>query len=84
MIESQVPDHKTRLEASRDAVALLGGIPKVGEGTPTAHGLNLFIAVDHGQERSEQMPPRVMKDITPPPPTADSSVPATFRRESRA
>src|SRR3954462_9667538 len=40
MVESLVPDH------SRDAVALLGGIPKVGEGTPRAHGLNLFIAVD--------------------------------------
>ena len=65
MVESQVPDHKIRLEASRDAVALLGGIPKVGEGTPTAHGLNLFIAVDHGQGRSVEMPPRVMNDITP-------------------
>ena len=53
MIESHVPDHKIRLEASRDAVALLGGIPKVGEGTPTAYGLNLFIAVDHGPRREE-------------------------------
>lgn len=70
MVESQVPDHKTRLEASRDAVALLGGIPKVGEGTPTAHGLNLFIAVDHGQGRSVEMPPRVMKEITPSGPSA--------------
>ena len=43
MVESQVPDHKIRLEASRDAVALLWGIPKVGEGTPTAHGLNLTL-----------------------------------------
>lgn len=48
LVETDIPDHKIRLEASRDAVALLGGIPKVGEGTPTAHGLNLFIAVDHG------------------------------------
>src|SRR4029077_11616402 len=47
MVQSQVADHKIRLEAARNAVALLGGIPKVGEGTPTAHGLNLFIAVDH-------------------------------------
>ena len=53
MVESQVPDHKIRLEASRDAVALFGGIPKVGEGTPTAHGLNLFIAVDPGTRREE-------------------------------
>ena len=53
MVESHVPDHKIRLEASRDAVALLGGIPKVGEGTPTAHGLNLFIAVDHGTRHEE-------------------------------
>jgi hypothetical protein len=57
MVESQVPDHKIRLEASRDAVALLGGIPKVGEGTPTAHGLNLYIAVDHGMRHEE--PPLV-------------------------
>ena len=57
MVESQVPDHKIRLEASRDAVALLGGIPKVGEGTTTAHGLNLFIAVDHGMRHEE--PPLV-------------------------
>ena len=65
MVESQVPDHKIRLEASRDAVALFGGIPMVGEGTPTAHGLNLFIAVDHSQDRSVEMPHRVMKDVTP-------------------
>jgi len=58
MVGSQVPDHKIRLEASRDAVALLGGIPKVGEGTPTAHGLNLFIAVDHGPRREELPLPR--------------------------
>jgi hypothetical protein len=70
MVESLVPDHKIRLEAARDGVALLGGIPKVGEGTPTAHGLNLFIAVDHGQGRSVKMPPRVMKDITPSQPSA--------------
>jgi hypothetical protein len=81
MVESQVPDHKIRLEAARDGVALLGGIPKVGEGTPTAHGLNLFIAVDHGQERSEQMPPRVMKDITPSPTVLGSSVPRAPRRD---
>lgn len=70
MVESLVPDHKIRLEAARDGVALLGGIPKVGEGTPTAHGLNLFIAVDHGQGRSVEVPPRVMKDITPSGPSA--------------
>jgi hypothetical protein len=83
LVETSVPDHKMRLEASRAAVALFGGIPKVGEGTPTAHGLNPFIAVDHGQGRSVEMPPRSLKDITPPPPTADSSVPATFRRDPR-
>ena len=56
MVESQVPDHKTRLEASRDAVALFGGIPKVGEGTPTAHGLNLFLSVQGEQaQRSFQL-----------------------------
>jgi len=49
LVETQVPDHKMRLEASRVAVAIFGGIPKVGEGTPTPHGLNLFIAIDHGQ-----------------------------------
>ena len=81
MVESQVPDHKIRLEASRDAVALLGGIPKVGEGTPTAHGLNLFIAVDHGQGRSVEMPPRVMRDITPSPRAVGSSVPGASRRD---
>jgi hypothetical protein len=70
MVESQVPDHKIRLEASRAAVALFGGIPKVGEGTPTAHGLNLFIAVDHGQDRIVEVPPRVMTDITPAQPSA--------------
>ncbi len=83
MVESQMPDHKIRLEASRDAVALLGGIPKVGEGTPTAHGLNLFIAVDHGQGRSVEMPPRSLKYITPPPSTTESSIPAAFRRDPR-
>lgn len=49
LVETQVPDHKMRLEASRVAVAIFGGVPKVGEGTPTAHGLNLSIAIDHGQ-----------------------------------
>ena len=38
MVESLVPDHKIRLEAARDGVALLGGIPKVGEGTPRPMG----------------------------------------------
>ena len=70
MVQSQIPDHKIRLEASRDAVALFGGIPKVGEGTPTAHGLNLFIAVDHGQGRGIEMPPRAMKDVTHSPQSA--------------
>jgi hypothetical protein len=70
MVESLVPDHKIRLEAARDGVALFGGIPKVGEGTPTAHGLNLFIAVDHGQGRSVEVPLRVMKDIRPSGPSA--------------
>ena len=60
MVESQVPEYKIRLEAARIAVALLGGIPKVGEGTPTAHGLNLFVSVDHG--------PRPELDIPSSPP----------------
>ncbi len=64
MVESQVPDHKIRLEASRDAVALLGGIPKVGEGTPTAHGSNLYIAVDHGI-RNEEPPSSTPKVVNP-------------------
>jgi hypothetical protein len=83
MVESQVPDHKIRLGASRIAIALLGGIPKVGEATPTAHGLNLFIAVDHGQDRNVEMPPRLMKDMTPPPLAVDSSVPGASRRDPR-
>jgi hypothetical protein len=83
MVESQVPDHKIRLEASRDAVALFGGIPKVGEGTPTAHGLNLFIAVDHSQERSVEMPSRVTTEITPSPPATGPSIPTASRRDPR-
>jgi hypothetical protein len=64
MVESHVPDHKIRLEASRDAVALLGGIPKVAEGTPSAHGLNLFIAVDPGTRR-EEPPSSTPKVVNP-------------------
>jgi hypothetical protein len=84
LVETQVPDHKMRLEASRDAVALLGGIPKVGEGTPTAHGLNLFIEVDHGQGRSVEMPLRVMKDITPSRPSAAPPIPTQPPRQDKA
>jgi hypothetical protein len=84
LVETQVPDHKIRLEASRAAVALLGGIPKVGEGTPTAHGLNLFIAVDHGQGQSEQMPPRVMTEITPSRPSAAPPIPTQQPRHDKA
>ena len=49
IVESQIPDHQIRLAASDRAVKLLGGIPKVGESTPSASGLNLFISVDNGQ-----------------------------------
>ena len=84
MVESRVPDHKIRLEASRAAVALLGGIPKVGEGTPTAHGLNLFIAVDHGQGRSVEMPPREMTEITPSRPSAAPPIPTQPPRHDKA
>ena len=49
MIESDFPDHQIRLAASDRAVKLLGGIPKVGESTPSASGLNLFVSVDNGQ-----------------------------------
>jgi hypothetical protein len=84
MVESQVPDHKIRLEASRAAVALFGGIPKVGEGTPTAHGLNLFIAVDHGQDRIVEVPPRVMTDITPSRPSAAPPQPPQPPRQDKA
>lgn len=55
VISTDLPDYKYQLEASRDAVAIFGGVPKVGEGTPTAHGLNLFIAVDTGQGRGVQV-----------------------------
>jgi hypothetical protein len=63
LVETQVPDHKMRLEASRDAVAIFGGIPKVGESTPSAHGLNLFISVASAQ------PPRgpEPKPVNPAP-----------------
>lgn len=43
LIEIEAPDHKTRLEAHDRAVALYGGVPKVGEGTPTTGGLTIFI-----------------------------------------
>ena len=55
MVESQVPDHKIRLDAARIAVALLGGIPKVSVALTTAHGLNLFIAVS--PERPQTLEP---------------------------
>jgi hypothetical protein len=84
LVETQVPDHKIRLEASRAAVALLGSIPKVGEGTPTAHGLNLFIAVDHGQGRSVEMPPRVMTDIAPSRPSDVPPQPTQPPRKDKA
>jgi len=61
---TQVPDHKFRLEASRAAVALLGGVPKVGEGTPTAHGLNLFVSV-RGEQA--QRPLQVADEAQVPP-----------------
>ncbi len=77
MAQSQVPDHKIRLEASRDAVALLGGIPKVGEGTPTAHGLNLFITVDH---RSPS--PVAPADISAATPLLSPSWPSPGRQEA--
>jgi hypothetical protein len=74
MVESQVPDHKIRLEASRDAVALLGGIPKVGEGTPSAHGLNLFIAIDH-DTRHEEPPSSTPRLVNP---NADTVIAASW------
>ena len=49
MIESDFPDHRIRLAASDRAVKLLGGIPKVGESTPSASGLNIFISVYNDQ-----------------------------------
>ena len=39
-------DHQVQLNAADRAIRLLGGIPKVGESTPAANGLNLFISVD--------------------------------------
>ena len=52
MMDSKLPDHAIRLAAADRAIKLLGGIPKVGESTPSASGLNLFITVD-----SEHRPP---------------------------
>ena len=49
LLESGCPDHAIRLAAADRAVRLMGGIPKVGESTPSASGLNLFISVDSGQ-----------------------------------
>lgn len=45
IIESQIPDHQPRLAACDRAVKLLGGIPKVGESTPAAHGLNVLNSI---------------------------------------
>ena len=56
IIESQIPDHQTRLAACDRAVNLLGGIPKVGESTPAAHGLNVFITVDPKRSQVETRP----------------------------
>jgi hypothetical protein len=44
-------DHQVQLNAADRAIKLLGGIPKVGESTPSAHGLNLFISVDQQTDR---------------------------------
>lgn len=49
---THLPDHKIRLESHDRAVALMGGIPKVGEATPVAHGLVLnlnFTTVTSGR-----------------------------------
>jgi len=48
LLESEFPDHAIRLAAADRAIRLFGGIPKVGESTPSASGLNLFISVDSG------------------------------------
>ena len=52
LLESGFPDHAIRLAAADRAIRLLGGIPKVGESTPSASGLNLFVSVDNGQRPS--------------------------------
>ena len=49
LLENEIADHAIRLAAADRAIRLLGGIPKVGESTPSAHGLNLFVSVDNGQ-----------------------------------
>jgi hypothetical protein len=46
--ETDIPDHTIRFAAHVRAVTLLGGVPKVGESTPSAHGLNLFINIASG------------------------------------
>jgi hypothetical protein len=81
LINSTVPDHKIRLEASRDAVAILGGIPKVGEGTPNAHGLNLFVAVDNGGGTRVQVSAHAARSETPHPSKPTNSVTVQIKDE---
>lgn len=57
MVESEIPDHQTRLAAHDRAVKLLGGIPKIGETIPASSGLNLFISVDNAQRPLLETPP---------------------------
>lgn len=74
MVETSIPDHKIRLEASRDGVAILGGIPKVGEGTPNAHGLNLFVAVDNGQGKRVEVSAHAVRSASSPSPQLSVSI----------
>lgn len=61
LIDSEVPDLKVRQQAHDRLVALFGGIPKVGEPVPDAHGLNLFIAVNPERpQTSKPDPPTVV------------------------
>lgn len=65
----EVEDHAIRLAAHDRAVALVGAIPKVGEGTPAAHGLNLIITAVAAQPTQADRVPRVVSEA----PTAPSS-----------
>jgi len=52
MMESKFPNHAIRLDAADRTIRLLAGIPKVGESTPSATGLNLFVSVDQQKSKN--------------------------------
>lgn len=74
LTETQIPDHRTRLEAHDRAVALYGGIPKIADATPTNQGLSVTIAVA-GQAPA----PRVVSAEPQPEEAAPASVAVQIR-----